>query len=209
MPPSHFVRPPEATMMRNDVTVYFIRHGQTDWNASRRYQGQRDIPLNAKGRAQARRNGLTLARLLPAIEAADFVSSPLGRARETMEIVRAAMSLDPAQYRIEDKIKEIHYGHWEGQLAKDIPTQDPGGLAERRLDPFHWRPRGGESYADLTARIKPWLDHLDRDAVVASHGGVGRTLQGIVLDLEHAEILTLEAPQDRIMVLRHRDISWL
>lgn len=196
-------------MIRADVTVYFIRHGQTDWNAARRYQGQRDIALNERGRAQARRNGATLARLAPAIHAADFVASPLGRARETMEIVRAAMSLDPAGYRVEDVIKEIHYGHWEGQLAEDIPAQDPEGLAERRLDPFHWRPRGGESYADLTARIRPWLAGLDRDTVVASHGGVGRTLQGIVLDLAHDVILTLEAPQDQIMVLRRGHVGWL
>lgn len=196
-------------MIRDDVTVFFIRHGQTDWNAARRYQGQRDIALNEKGRAQARRNGQTLARLAPEIHAADYVASPLGRARETMEIVRAAMALDPSAYRIEDVIKEIHYGHWEGQLAEDIPACDPAGHAARRLDPFHWRPQGGESYADLTARVRPWLAGLDRDAVVASHGGVGRTLQGIVLDLAHDEILRLEAPQDRIMVMRRGDISWL
>ena len=196
-------------MIRADVTVYFIRHGQTDWNADRRYQGQRDVALNDKGRAQARRNGEILARLAPSIQTADFVSSPLGRARETMEIVRAAMSLDPSGYRVEDVIKEIHYGHWEGQLASDIPNQDPDGLAERRLDPFHWRPRGGESYADLTARVRPWLAGLHRDTVVASHGGVGRTLQGIVLNLSHEEILKLEAPQDRIMVLRSGHVGWL
>ncbi len=196
-------------MIREDVTVYFIRHGQTDWNAARRYQGQRDIPLNDKGRAQARRNGAALARLAPTIHTADYVASPLGRARETMEIVRATMALDPAGYRIEDVIKEIHYGHWEGQLAENIPIDDPAGLAERRLDPFHWRPCGGESYADLTARIRPWLTSLGRDTVVASHGGVGRTLQGILLDLAHDVILTLEAPQDRIMVLRRGEVGWL
>lgn len=196
-------------MIRDDVTVYFIRHGQTDWNAARRYQGQRDIALNDKGRSQARRNGAVLTRLAPAIHAADYVASPLGRARETMEIVRAAMTLDPTGYRLEDVLREIHYGHWEGQLAEDIPDQDPAGLAERRLDPFHWRPRGGESYADLTERVEPWLAGLDHDTVVASHGGVGRTLQGIVLGLAHDVILSLEAPQDRIMVIRRGDISWL
>lgn len=196
-------------MIRDDVTVYFIRHGQTDWNAARRYQGQRDIALNAKGRAQARRNGEALASIGSTLHAADFIASPLGRARETMEIVREAMSLAPGEYRVEDVIKEIHYGHWEGQLAKDIPGYDPDGLAQRRLDPFHWRPRGGESYADLTARVRPWLAGLGRDAVVASHGGVGRTLQGIVLGLAHDVILRLEAPQDRIMVVRRNDVGWL
>lgn len=196
-------------MISDTATIYFIRHGQTDWNAARRYQGQRDIPLNATGRAQARRNGEALRRLLPALAAADFFSSPLGRARETMEIVRAALGLDPAGYRIDDELREIHYGHWEGVLADEIPERDPDGLALRRKDPFRWRPEGGESYADLTQRSARWLAGVGRDAVVTSHGGFGRTLQGLVLGLDPGEMLTLEAPQDRIMVLRRGDVGWL
>jgi probable phosphoglycerate mutase len=196
-------------MIRTGITVHFIRHGQTDWNAARRYQGQRDIPLNDTGRAQARRNGETLIGLRPEVAAADFISSPLGRARETMEIVRAAMRLEPSAYRIEDAIKEIHYGHWEGVLADDIPARDPDGLALRRRDPFRWRPEGGESYHDLAERTGRWLESLERDAVVTSHGGVGRTLQGLVLGLAPDEVLRLEAPQDRIMVIRRGDIDWL
>jgi probable phosphoglycerate mutase len=68
--------------------VYYIRHGETDWNAESRLQGQRDIPINARGREQARRCGEILRDLLTrdAIDPAqlDFVSSPLGRARETL-----------------------------------------------------------------------------------------------------------------------------
>ncbi len=74
--------------MRADVTIYFIRHGETDWNAQSRYQGQADVPMNETGRAQARRNGEALRALLPASAAAAYVASPLLRARETMEIVR-------------------------------------------------------------------------------------------------------------------------
>lgn len=196
-------------MIRDDVTVYFIRHGQTDWNAARRYQGQRDIPLNDYGRRQARRNGDALQGLMPQIAAADFVSSPLGRARETMHIVRAALSLPPDGYRILDELKEIHYGHWEGLLADDLPAQDPTGLAARRLDPYHWRPDGGESYADLAIRSARWLAAITCDTVAASHGGVGRTLQGLVRGLAADAMMGLDSPQDRIMVLRAGDVSWI
>ncbi len=196
-------------MIRDDVTVYFIRHGQTDWNAARRYQGQRDIPLNDLGRAQARRNGAALMALGATLAGAEYVSSPLGRARETMEIMRAAMGLAPSEYRVDEAIKEIHYGHWEGLLAEDMPRLDPQGLAARRRDPYRWRPDGGESYADLALRIGRWLGTVERDCVVTSHGGVMRTLQGLVTGLSPAEILSIDAPQDRIMVIRRGAVDWI
>ena len=85
-----------ATVLKPGITLYLIRHGETDWNKAQRYQGQRDIPLNDTGRAQAARNGAVLRRYLPDIETYDFVSSPLSRAIETMELLRGAMGLDPA-----------------------------------------------------------------------------------------------------------------
>ena len=73
--------------------IYLIRHGQTDWNAEGRLQGQADTGLNDTGRAQATRNGEFLAGLVADPAAFDFVASPLSRTRETMERVRAAMGL--------------------------------------------------------------------------------------------------------------------
>ena len=94
--------------------VYFVRHGQTDWNAEHRLQGQADIALNALGRAQATRNGRKLAELIADPADFDFVASPLGRTRETMELVRAAMGLEPHGYRTDPRLIEVHFGDWQG-----------------------------------------------------------------------------------------------
>ena len=189
--------------MRADVTIYFIRHGETDWNAEARYQGQADVPMNETGRAQARRNGEALRRLLPGIAEADFVASPLARARETMEIVRdCAGPRARATIASTIALKEAHYGEWQGTLLADLPRLDAEGMQARARDPFRWRPRGGESYEDLMARAVDWVGTVERDAVVVSHGGVSRVLRGHILGLDPMSVPSLDVPQDRVLVLR-------
>ena len=113
-------------MLVPGVTLFFARHGETDWNLAQRYQGQQDIPLNATGRAQAARNGEALARTLAGVgDALDRVASPLLRARQTMEIVLRELALAPCAYRTDARLAEINYGHWEGQLWTQLPLSDP------------------------------------------------------------------------------------
>jgi probable phosphoglycerate mutase len=195
--------------MRADVTIYFIRHGETDWNAEARYQGQADVPMNETGRAQARRNGETLRQLLPGIAGAEFVASPLKRARETMRIVRETLGLDPEGFEIDERLKEAHYGDWQGTLLADLPSLDAEGIEARTRDPFRWRPQGGESYEDLMERTLPWLASIARDTVVVSHGGVSRVLRGHILGLDVAAVPRLDVPQDRVLILRRDGIDWL
>ncbi len=113
------------------MLIYVIRHGQTDWNAESRLQGQKDIPLNDTGRQQATGNGLALGAILGADAAQfDFVASPLGRTRETMERLRRAMGLDPTAYRTDDRLKEVSFGDWEGFTLAGAETVRAG--AHRR-----------------------------------------------------------------------------
>jgi len=195
--------------MRDGITLYCVRHGETDWNAERRYQGQTDIPLNENGRAQSRRNGAALRAFLPMIADADFVASPLGRARETMAILRASLDLDPTSYRVEDRLLELSYGDWEGQLQADLPRIDQTGLIARERDPFRWRPAGGESYADLLERTIEWTDFLERNTVIATHGGISRCLRAYLLGLPPETIPSLESPQDRVLILRRGSMAWV
>jgi probable phosphoglycerate mutase len=196
-------------MLRDGVTLYFLRHGETDWNAVQRYQGQIDIPLNETGRRQAVRNGQRLRALLGSRAATlDFVASPLARASETMRIARKEMALEPDAFRRDDRLKEQHYGHWEGQLWHELPRIDPEGYAARELDKWGWCPRGGESYRMLSERIAGWLAEIEVDMVVAAHGAVSRVLRGLVLGIEGADVTELEVPQDRVLVLRAGSMQW-
>ena len=198
-----------ASPLKPDITLYLIRHGETDWNRDARYQGQTNIPLNENGRTQALRNGLSLKVLLPDIAHADFISSPLDRAIDTMDIIRDAMGLATKDYRVDSELIELHYGHWEGHLASALPSCDPDGVAAKIKDPFGWRPRGGESYSDLTNRVSRWLQTLERNTVAVTHGGVSRVARGAVLQLDTQLVPSLDVPQDRILVLRNDQIHWL
>lgn len=197
-------------MLKPDVTLYFVRHGETDWNLAQRYQGWRDIPLNATGRAQAARNGRALADTLGKdANGYDYRASPLLRARATMEIVRRELGLEPTGYQADERLLELHYGHWEGLLWSELPAIDPDGFAARKLDAWGWQPRGGESYRMLSERVARWVSDIERSTVVAAHGGVSRVLRGLVLGLPGAEVPTLPVPQDKVLVVRASGIAWL
>ncbi len=196
--------------MKDGVTLFFIRHGQTDWNKLQRYQGQTDIPLNDTGRAQAARNGRTLREVLGSdLARFDFAASPLVRATETMEIVRRNMSLPSRPFELDERLKEQNFGHWEGLLWSELPTLDPEGFSARLADTWGWTPRGGENYADVTARVAQWLDGIERDTVVVSHGNISRCVRGILLGLDEAVVPKLEVPQDRFLRLSRGKAEWL
>ena len=116
--------------------LYYVRHGETDFNVEGRLQGRRDIALNARGREQAAECGELLRDLFAREDrkAADFayVASPLLRARSTMEVLRGKLGLDPHAYAIDDRLMEISYGEWEGLTLPEIDARMPGMLAEAR-----------------------------------------------------------------------------
>lgn len=161
-------------------TLYYLRHGETDWNVEGRLQGGRDIPLNALGRKQAVHCGEILRDLFAreSINATDFdfVCSPLGRARETMELARAELALPPQDYRIDERLTEISFGEWEGYTLAELRNRDPQRTAAREHDKWRFIAPGGESYEQMSWRMRDWYESLTRDAVVTAHGGTARGL---------------------------------
>jgi broad specificity phosphatase PhoE len=164
----------------NSPRFYFVRHGETDWNAERRLQGQLDIALNDIGRRQSAQCGSTLRGLIAARRKAPadfaFFSSPLSRARETMEILRSGLDLPPDGYAIEPRLAELSFGRWEGLTYAEVRALDGAALAVRQRDKWNFTTPDGESYAGLLARVRAWHAGVKGDIIVAAHGGVARAL---------------------------------
>jgi len=194
--------------------LIFLRHGETAYNAENRLQGQLDIPLNARGREQARSIGRALQARVGAeiaqLEAAGaFIASPLGRARETMEIARAAIDLPPGRYRVNAALKEISFGAWEGLTWPEIEARDLSGVRARRKDRWNFAPPGGESYAMLAERLRPWLDGLTGDAFVVSHGGVARALMTLIAEVALEKAAGAPIAQGRALRFESGGCHWI
>ena len=171
-------------------TIYYIRHGETEWNADGRMQGAQDIPLNDVGRKQAAIAGGVLADLFArdgrSEASLQFIASPLGRARSTMELVRSALRLPPDDYAIDDRLREIGYGRWEGSTLAQMQASDPELFAKRQADKWTVRPPGGECYAEVEARMRDWYHQLTADTVAVAHNGTARALM-VALGIETPE----------------------
>jgi len=162
--------------------LYYVRHGLTDWNIEGRLQGGRDTPLNDRGRDQAEQCAAILRDLFArdGRAAADlhYVSSPLVRASETMDIVRKGLGLPPGDYAREPRLKEIAFGDWEGLTYLDVLKRDRHIVEQRESSKWLFRPPGGETYEEVARRVGEWYATLDRDTVVTAHGGTARALVG-------------------------------
>jgi broad specificity phosphatase PhoE len=194
-------------MPKNDLPdFYLIRHGQTEWNREGRYQGQRDIPLNDTGQKQAEANGRLLRRIFDKNgydpDNWHWRASPMIRVRQTLRHVRTAFGLSDEGVVFDERLREISFGIYEGQLAAALP-EVPGGMrniGKRDAAFWHYRPEKGESYADLAARVEPALAELPGPSVIIAHGGIARICRHLVEGLDHVETVNWPIRQDAIML---------
>lgn len=190
---------------------YFVRHGQTFWNAELRLQGQADTDMSSLGRSQAVRNGRRLAELVENPDDFDFVASPLKRTRETMELIRGEMRLPERDYRTDSRLMELNFGEWQGFTHAELEERQPGSTAARFLDKWDFVApgEGAESYEMLLERIEPWFASLDRQTVCVTHGGVLRVLFRLVEKRPSADAASMEIFQDRVLRLKDKRLQWL
>jgi broad specificity phosphatase PhoE len=153
--------------------IFLARHGETADNIPpQRFMGSRDTPLNDHGREQAR----ALAAAVEDKGLKAIWSSGLARARETAEIVAAALDL---QVRIDDRVAESHRGRWEGRVVTDIAREEPEAWAAWRRGGADFRFPGGESLAEHQRRALAALDTVRAGplpALVVAHGGTIRAI---------------------------------
>ena len=190
---------------------YFVRHGQTAWNAELRLQGQADTDMTGLGREQAIRNGRRLAGLVDRPEDFDFVASPLKRTCETMELIRAEMDLPPQAYRTDPRLMEVHFGDWQGFTHAELEEKQPGSTDARFRDKWAFVApgSGGESYRMLLDRVKPWFAALERPTICVTHGGVIRILFRLVEGMPADEAAAMEVVQDRVLRFENSRLEWL
>jgi broad specificity phosphatase PhoE len=166
-----------------------VRHGRTAWNATGRFQGQTDVPLDDEGRAQARAVGAMLAS--DTIDAA--VASDLARARETAEIVLGERDV---ALRFDERLREMRFGVWEGLTWSEIVERYPETANRSPITPRFHTPAGGESFEDVCVRVADSLAAIDatiaRDGgriLLVTHAGILHALLRVALGQSEAEAL--------------------
>lgn len=162
-------------------TVFFWRHGQTDYNVERRFQGQTDIPLNELGRTQAAQAASYLSKLRPDL----IVSSDLSRAADTAEELASLLSIDVTH---DERLRETAFGQWEGHTRDELSASWPDELSQW-LSGADMNPPGGESRSESGQRVASAItDIIDgseaQTIAIVAHGAVLRAAAELLLDMD-------------------------
>ena len=156
------------------ITFYFIRHGQTIWNKSGRYQGTTDVPLSELGYEQSKKT----AERLKNIHLDGIISSTLDRAFQTAKSINQYHHL---QIEKSELLQELHFGDWEGLTYEEIENKWPGMIDEMYHHPDKLKLPNGESFLDMQKRAMKIMEDIiargdDKTYVIVSQGAAIRTI---------------------------------
>jgi len=193
------------TIQKPKAEIYLLRQGETEWNAEERFQGHLDSPLTSRGIAQAQAAARRLTAVAHTVDA--MFSSPLGRARQTADILRSLATYPPVKW--DGRLQEVSVGSWDGLTHIDIDACWPGLLDGASSFDWFFRSPDGESYNAAAERVLDWLADLSGTVIAVSHGLLSRIIRGVYLDLPQAQALQLPVPQDVIWHLRSGRIDIL
>lgn len=186
-------------------TLYFIRHGETEWNAERRMQGQWESDLTDRGRDQARRTAARVA----ALGVDRIYASSLRRARDSAQALADETGLTVS---FDTRLMEWRAGAWSGHLYKDIMERWPAEWTAWRADQWRYRPPGAENFTDLVERggaaLKEILAAEHARIAIVSHGFITRAMLAFMLDLAPEEAIGVATPNDAFFRLSEDNGGW-
>jgi broad specificity phosphatase PhoE len=193
----------QSPWCHSKTEIYLVRHGETEWNAQGRCQGKLDSPLTPRGRAQARAYGVMLVERANIIDA--LYSSPRGRARQTVDIIRTCGPFPETRW--DDRLEEMSFGSWDGLTQIEINARWPGLLD--RSTPYNWyfRSPDGESYNQALRRARGWLGDVHGTVIAVSHALIGRIVRGAYLGLSKHDTLSLPVDQDVVWRLANGTVT--
>jgi broad specificity phosphatase PhoE len=189
------------------LEVWLVRHGESTWNAERRFQGSWDAPLSTRGQAQAE----ALAHALAGQAFSALYTSPLARARETARACGARLGLEPIEVA---DLREVGLGSWEGETVDEVVARESERYQAWLRTPADHPPPGGEPVHDLQQRVHRVLQdwtarHAGQRLLAVAHGGViASILVGVLglgpnglwqVRLENASITRLVLPEGRVL----------
>ena len=194
--------------LADGLTLYFARHGETEANVEKRFQGHTvDTPLTRRGHKQAKQIAKILKARVRDPAALKYVCSPLNRACMTMEIVRDHLHLPADKFKTDKRIAEIDLGKWDGLTHKQARALNPAIYEKREHDKWNVRVPGGESYEDVSDRAERWIHSLKADTFAITHGAFTRILRGLFEGLDAQEMSDLDEPQGVVFRVRGNRIK--
>jgi alpha-ribazole phosphatase len=160
------------------MRIYLVRHGETEWNKKGIYQGQEDVPLNEKGKNEAK----ILSTAFKDKKIPIIYSSDLARARETAEIIAQEVGIQTIIYK--KSLREMDFGNWTGRSILEM-EEDSGLFQLWQKDPWNISPPNGETLKDLANRVRReaeeiFLKHYNQDVLVVTHAG---PIKALIFDL--------------------------
>lgn len=180
-----------------EKTIWLARHGETEWNTEKRYQGRDNSPLTAKGVGQAE----AVAKFLQDKNIEQIYVSPLGRAQQTAEIINALLE---AKIAIMPELVEMSFGSFEGQTQTATKEQNPDFYLLRQdiLTKVSLPYPEGESYQDVWKRlVTPILSLLsvDQELLLIAHNSVNKVIRGILLGQDLINVIDLDQKNNQVV----------
>ncbi|WOO37539.1 histidine phosphatase family protein [Anaerocolumna sp. AGMB13020] len=187
------------------MTLYLIRHGQTDWNVAGRIQGSHDSELNENGRKQAKKLGETI--LESQIQLSTIYTSPQKRAYKTAELIGSVTDKPVIPIK---GLEEISHGLWEGLTWEEVKLKYPQEYGQWFENRRYAKAPGGESYDEMLKRVLSALHSITtthkESAAVVTHGGVIMCLQCYLTDTPFDEMRKFKAKNTCILEIDSRQL---